>query len=147
MPVTSDERPVTSRPGWADHTPTPCRSLVLPPDPAAVRQARSLVRQTCREAGTDEETCDNAVLLTSETVTNAFVHGRSDARVEVCAGPVGVLVEVGDDNSRHPVPVERDAEALDGRGLEILRTVAARWGVRDEPYGKTVWFEVRSAAS
>ena len=95
-------------------------------------------------AGTDQVTCDAAVLLTSETVTNAFVHGRSEARLDVAAGPESVHVEVGDDNSRHPTGQPRDEDALDGRGLEIVRMLAARWGVRDEPFGKVVWFEVRA---
>lgn len=123
------------------------RALVLAPDPAAVRHARQLVREVCRAAGVDDDTRDSAVLLTSETVTNAFTHGRSEARLLVEAGPGVVVVQVGDDNSRHPSPAARDPEALDGRGLEIVQLVAARWGVRDDDYGKTVWFEVRAAAS
>lgn len=120
------------------------RAMVLAPQAAAVRQARTLVKNACIAAGTDQVTCDAAVLLTSETVTNAFVHGRSEARLEVAAGPDLVHVEVGDDNSRHPTGQPRDEGALDGRGLEIVRMLAARWGVRDEPFGKVVWFEVRT---
>jgi anti-sigma regulatory factor (Ser/Thr protein kinase) len=120
------------------------RAMVLAPQAAAVREARILVKEACQAAGTHEVTCDAAVLLTSETVTNAFVHGRSEARLEVAAGPESVHVEVGDDNSRHPTGQPRDEDALDGRGLEIVRMLAARWGVRDEPFGKVVWFEVRS---
>jgi anti-sigma regulatory factor (Ser/Thr protein kinase) len=120
------------------------RSMVLAPQAAAVRQARNLVKEACVEAGTDQITCDAAVLLTSETVTNAFVHGRSEARLEVAAHPGSVYVEVGDDNSRHPTSQPRDEDALDGRGLEIVRLLAARWGVRDEAFGKIVWFEVRA---
>ena len=85
------------------------------------------------------------MLLTSEVVTNAFTHGRSEARVSVRATAALVRVEVGDDNSRHPQPQAADADALDGRGVTILQTLAARWGVRDDPYGKTVWFEVRAS--
>jgi anti-sigma regulatory factor (Ser/Thr protein kinase) len=120
------------------------RAMVLAPQAAAVRQARNLVKEACMAAGTQEVTCDAAVLLTSETVTNAFVHGRSEARLEVAAGRESVHVEVGDDNSRHPAGQPRDEDALDGRGLEIVRMLAASWGVRDEPFGKVVWFEVRA---
>lgn len=120
------------------------RSMVLAPQAAAVRQARTLVKEACQAAGTDQLTCDAAVLLTSETVTNAFVHGRSEARLEVSARTSSVFVEVGDDNSRHPTSPARDEDALDGRGLEIVRMLAARWGVRDESFGKVVWFEVRA---
>lgn len=118
-------------------------TLVLAPDLAAVSRARGFVRTCCQAAGIEGDACDTAVLLTSETVTNAFVHGRSDARLAVTTGPGAVLVEVGDDNSRHPRHVDPDDHALDGRGLKIMTALAARWGVRDEIFGKTVWFEVQ----
>lgn len=117
-------------------------TLVLAPDPAAVRLARAFVRRACLDRGLEPDTCDTVLLLTSELVTNAFVHGRSEARVRVLLEPDRVRVEVGDDNSRHPRAEEADADALDGRGVTILSSLATSWGVRDEPYGKTVWFEV-----
>lgn len=120
------------------------RARVLAPDPASVRQARLLVQQACAEAGAGSEISDDAALLTSETVTNALTHGRSEARLQVDATPDVVLVQVGDDNSRHPAPVARDPEALDGRGWEVVQLLAERWGVRDDACGKTVWFEVRA---
>ncbi len=33
--------------------------------------------------GVDEGVCDSAVLLTSETVANALIHGRIGARLQV----------------------------------------------------------------
>lgn len=116
--------------------------LVLAPDPAAVRRARAFVSDVCREHGIDEDACDSAVLMVSETVTNAFTHGRSEARISLTVDGRRVRVEVADDNSRHPQVVEQDQEALDGRGINIVDALAVRWGVADDPYGKTVWFEV-----
>ena len=122
---------------------TSAAALVLAPDPAAVARARAFVHDQCRAGRVDGELCDVAVLLTSEAVTNAFTHGRSEARLAVTTSREAVRVEVGDDNSRHPHLVEQDGDALDGRGLAIIATLAAGWGVRDDPYGKVVWFEVR----
>src|SRR5207237_6639962 len=68
------------------------RGMVLAPQATAVRQARTLVKEACNAAGTDQVTCDAAVLLTSETVTNAFVHGRSEARLEIAARQESVHV-------------------------------------------------------
>ena len=116
--------------------------LVLAPHPAAVGSARAFVERHCRALGLSPDACDTAVLLTSETVTNAFIHGRSEARIRVSRQAGRLLVEVADDNSRHPQPTAQDADALDGRGLAIVELLAARWGVFDDPYGKTVWFEV-----
>jgi anti-sigma regulatory factor (Ser/Thr protein kinase) len=109
-----------------------------------VRDARAFVRTCCQAAGTDGDACETAVLLTSETVTNAFVHGRSEARLAVTARVDGLLVEVGDDNFRPPQLVEQDPDAMSGRGLVILDMLATSWGVSDHRPGKTVWFEVRS---
>ena len=70
------------------------------------------------------------VLLTSETVTNAFIHGRSEARLRLVIRPDAVRIEVGDDNSRHPQRIERQDDALDGRGLDILDLLATAVGGR-----------------
>ena len=116
--------------------------MVLPPHPAAVGRARAFVKGCCQSVGVGEEEIDVVVLLTSETVTNALMHGRSEARLAVTFPAGSVFVEVADDNSRHPAAVANDDAALDGRGLTILNTLASQWGVRDEALGKTVWFHV-----
>lgn len=117
-------------------------ALVLPLDLSAVRRARLFVRQHCLSAGLDTETAETVTLLTSETVTNAFIHGRSEARLRLRLLPDRVRLEIGDDNSRHPVRAERQDDALDGRGLAILELASSAWGIDDDDAGKVVWFEV-----
>jgi anti-sigma regulatory factor (Ser/Thr protein kinase) len=107
-----------------------------------VSAARRFVRSCGREAGLSEDALDIVVLLTSEAVTNAFIHGRSEARLTFTARLGKVFVEVGDDTRRSLQPLAPPPDALGGRGLAILDTLASRWGVRDDPYGKVVWFEV-----
>jgi anti-sigma regulatory factor (Ser/Thr protein kinase) len=116
--------------------------LVLAPDPRAVGNARQFVRACAEAAGMSGDALDVVVLLTSEAVTNAFIHGRSEARLSVTVRPGGVLVEVGDDTRRTLQPLQPPPDALGGRGLAILDTLASQWGVRDDAYGKVVWFEV-----
>jgi len=116
--------------------------IVLSPDASAVRQARHFVAARCRAAGLDADMCDTIVLLTSETVTNAVIHGRSEARLALTTSDSVVHIEVGDDNSRAPRLEDADADALDGRGLRILDMAASRWGVTPMPIGKVVWFEL-----
>lgn len=117
--------------------------LVLPPAPGSVRSARRFVLARCRQLVLDSRIVEDVVLLTSEVVTNAIIHGRSEVRLRVLAAPGRLRIEVADENSRHPQLPGEDADALDGRGVRILDALAARWGVRDERYGKTVWFELR----
>jgi serine phosphatase RsbU (regulator of sigma subunit)/anti-sigma regulatory factor (Ser/Thr protein kinase) len=126
--------PTVAAPAQAD--------LVLAADLAAVRRARHFVRHHCLSAGVTDDVADTVELLTSETVTNAIMHGRSEARLRALVQPDVVRVEIGDDNARHPQRAERNDEALDGRGLDIVELLARSWGVHDQAGGKVVWFEV-----
>lgn len=115
----------------------------LAADPTAVRSGRHLLVQVCQAQGTSATVVDVAVLLVSEVVTNALLHGRSRPRLTVTplAGG-GLYVGVGDDNSRMPVMRKDDPDAQDGRGLHLLDMLSSRWGVRPDPPGKVVWFEL-----
>jgi anti-sigma regulatory factor (Ser/Thr protein kinase) len=121
--------------------PTPVR-LDLEQHPAAVGRARRFVHDQCHAAGVNDGTCDTAVLLTSEIVTNAFLHGRSGAQVTLITTGDRVRVEVGDDSDRLPHRVDAEREALGGRGLAIVDTLAADWGSTQRDDGKVVWFEL-----
>ncbi len=125
----SERRPSTSR-------------LTLAPAPRAVREARGFVEDCCRAEGLEGDAVETAVLLTSETVTNAFLHGRSDARLAVTVIAGVILIQVGDDDSRLPALVEQHPDAVSGRGVMILESLATRWGIGDDAQGKVVWFEV-----
>lgn len=117
---------------------------VLPCGPEAAGQARRLVAQACTAAALPPDACDSALLCTSELVTNAIVHGRSDVRLWIRTDSGWLRIEVGDDNSRHPHLQPADDGALDGRGLFIVDLLTTRWGVRDDSIGKVVWFELRA---
>ena len=107
----------------------------------SVRQARGFVREQCIGFQLTDRVRDQVLLLASELVTNAILHGRSEVRVEVRCVDFHVRVTVHDENSRHPVVVSEDPEALDGRGLALVDALASSWGVDEEPGGKAVWFE------
>jgi anti-sigma regulatory factor (Ser/Thr protein kinase) len=114
--------------------------VLLPATPIAARRARQVVAEQC--VSWDTDLVDTALLLTSELVTNAVIHGHSDVQLQVCTDGGLLRVDVGDDNSRLPAPRSADDDALDGRGLQIVKLLASRWGVDKEPLGKTVWFEL-----
>ncbi len=121
--------------------PTPVR-LDLEQHPAAVGRARRFVHDQCHAAGVNDDTSDTAVLLTSEIVTNAFLHGHSGACVTLITTGDRVRIEVGDDSDRLPHRVDAAREALGGRGLAIVDTLAADWGSTQRDDGKVVWFEL-----
>lgn len=114
---------------------------VLPCDASSVGKARRLVRRQVASIG-DSDLADAAGLLTSELVTNAIVHARTD--VEVCAFIDGdvIRVEVSDGSSRMPRRRRVTRWSGTGRGLLLMEKIATRWGVRTSSSGKTVWFEL-----
>lgn len=122
--------------------PVLSEQLLLRAHPASAGQARSVVARLARQAGFDEPSVDLLVLLTSEVVANAVIHGRSVVRLTVGVDGAVMRVEVGDDNSRHPLLQSHDVDALDGRGVRMLQSCTSSWGVRPDEIGKTVWFEV-----
>jgi anti-sigma regulatory factor (Ser/Thr protein kinase) len=87
-----------------------------------------------------------ATLMTSELVTNAVQHSRTDFDSEhpiamrVRTTRRGVRIEVDDDCDT--APVRRDATDEGGRGLTIVDTMSTAWGTRESQNGKTVWFEL-----
>lgn len=130
-----------------DLAAAPSRScaLDLALDPTAPRVARSLLALLLRQwAVDDQDVADDAALVLSELVTNALLHCEG-------GGPITVRLELQDDRlrlevaDRSPaVPAQRVASpnAEDGRGLDIVSQIAARWGVEPRPGGKRVYAEL-----
>ncbi|MCZ2524782.1 ATP-binding protein [Streptomyces sp. HB2AG] len=99
------------------------------------------------------DTSTAVALIVSELAANAVRHGSAseDAadggfRLRVTAGPAPctVRVEVSDTLGGVLPWLTRcdDGEAESGRGLLLVDSVAARWGVTPHgPAGKTVWAE------
>lgn len=115
---------------------------LLPVEGSSVRAARQLVHNVlCEE---DSLTAENAALLVSELVTNSVVHARTETALRVALYPDAVRIEVDDLADEFPVASADAPLAESGRGFEIMKRIAGRWGVRRNPGGgKTVWFELR----
>ena len=88
---------------------------------------------------------DDAVLLTSELVTNAIAHTASGqggkVMVTVYRADTRVRVEVRDDGSAQVPTVRLDGETGEsGYGLGLVELVAHRWGHRGGQHNRVVWF-------
>ena len=116
-----------------------CR-VRLTTGPAVVAEARSQVRAAiCAwEVPVDLSV---AVLLTSELVTNAIRHepGETVMLVITCSRDQ-LRVDVHDTSRSLPVLVDAPADAETGRGLMLVATLSAEWGVYRTPAGKAVYF-------
>jgi anti-sigma regulatory factor (Ser/Thr protein kinase) len=110
----------------------------------SVRRARELIRELYAEVPVPADTVDTAMLLVSEVVTNAIVHGSGRAVLDAYLGPSALRVGVADESPA--LPEVRHDEALlteSGRGMLLVEQLAARWGVEPTPAGgKRVWFEL-----
>lgn len=127
--------------GAADARGSTCAPVarLLPASPAAPSLARRYLRRwACPDHLTDPA---DVLLLASELVTNALLHGAPPIGVEMrCAG-ARTIVHVTDFGEppilqRTPPP----ADALSGRGLRLLDALAIDWGVDTHASGKTFWF-------
>ncbi len=128
-------------------------SAAYRPEPAAVAAARKFVRETLqgwldtRPAPPDTELVDDAVLLTSELVTNAVVHAGTQVQVtcKLAASAVEVVVRDSHPARMVPGPVHDDgipAERTHGRGLLLPSALASAWGVSYGAEAKAVWFRM-----
>ncbi len=136
------------------------------PVPAAAAAARRFVRDTlrswelagdhgdpaCRDERAEQDALvDDAVLLTSELVTNAVLHAGTPVQVtcrllgDRSDGAVEIAVL-----DRRPAQLRPDlphttaeaAERTNGRGLQLPSELASAWGVTYARAAKAVWFRL-----
>ncbi|MFF3460581.1 SpoIIE family protein phosphatase [Streptomyces sp. NPDC002730] len=113
----------------------------------SVATARAFVRDTLQGWGY-ADVVDDAVVLTSELVTNAVVHAGTSADVLCLRTEDGVRVEVADRYPEREIPIQGTGLSLgspdreNGRGLLLCAALASRWGVEYTPTYKQVWFQL-----
>jgi anti-sigma regulatory factor (Ser/Thr protein kinase) len=113
--------------------------------PEQVAAARRFVSDMLARGSDARET---ARLLVSETVTSMLdqaPYGRGDGAFEItCVLERRRLhVEVSDDGG--PARLRRRVHQVHpgrGRGLQLVQALSSRWGVREDPAGRTIWFEL-----
>ncbi|MFD8228901.1 SpoIIE family protein phosphatase [Streptomyces massasporeus] len=139
----------------AQHVENRSRSSVITARAAAsfepvgrsVASARSFVRDTLQGWGF-ADIVDDAVVLTSELVTNAVVHAGTSADVLCLRSDEGARIEVADHYPEREIPLQATAinmgspDREGGRGLQLCAALAGRWGVEYTPTHKTVWFQL-----
>jgi anti-sigma regulatory factor (Ser/Thr protein kinase) len=112
--------------------------LGLSTDRGSAGAARGFARQTLRAA--DPAWRDDVVLIVSELVTNALLHGAGPPSLRLSGTTVRVRIEVTDHS---PVlPAIRKSGADGGWGLPMVEHLARKWGAYPEGDGKVVWCEM-----
>lgn len=114
----------------------------LPATPAAAEQARAAVRTQLTRW--DMPACvDDCLLVASELVTNAVIHGAAPIRMHLQRRNDVVRISV-EDGQVTDSPDPRDAEQHDphGRGLFLVEALCQQWGWSRSEKSKTVWADV-----
>ncbi len=114
-------------------------SLSLDPVVGAARRARELITETCLRWEC-AEVAGNACIAATEMVNNVVAHARTAMSFLLARQGATISVAVRD-NSRLPPRFSGPVEptAFGGRGLLLIDSVAARWGLLALPDGKVVW--------
>ena len=131
-------------------------SAAYQPEPTAAAAARRFVRDTLQTwvatgvVADGHGLVDDAVLLTSELVTNAVVHAgtRVDLTCRLAGGAVEVVVRDGHPSRLVPEVAGDEsgsAERTGGRGLLLPAALASAWGVAYGRSSKAVWFRLELA--
>jgi anti-sigma regulatory factor (Ser/Thr protein kinase) len=115
----------------------------LPADASAARIARRAVQALLGDA--EMQQVRDALLVTSEIVTNATVHAGGATSMAATYDCAEVFhVEVTDASKARPRRVDPALTnaGRGGLGMQLLDSIASRWGVRATPVGKIVWAEL-----
>jgi DNA-binding NarL/FixJ family response regulator len=115
-------------------------SIELPDHASAPRIGRRLIRNLLIHR--DRALVADVELLVSELITNAIVHASSAPQLEVRLSRQSIRVAVHDAEPSLPEFRVPDAGRPGGRGMQLLSTLASRWGADHSDTGKVVWFEI-----
>ncbi|MFB7614596.1 ATP-binding protein [Kitasatospora sp. NPDC056181] len=138
----------------ADLTPVPAArtDCWLPRSRRSPAEARRQLERLLARVPDGQRFADVGLLLVSELVTNAVVHGTPLGRrvlLVLDLDPSRLRIEVHDARTdRGPVLRPVDADDESGRGLILVKSLASRWGCCPRVgVGKIIWAEIAPAAT
>ncbi|MER7304725.1 ATP-binding protein [Streptomyces griseoluteus] len=148
-PLGTDSAADRSRPGAA---PAPATAgagrrfrFELAAHPGSPAQARRLARTRLAGWSVCADTCESAVLVVSELVTNAVVHTASSRVVCELADHDGLVrIAVRDEGCApgEPHPAQQRPDEEHGRGLLLVAALCRAWGAQEYGPGLLVWAEL-----
>jgi anti-sigma regulatory factor (Ser/Thr protein kinase) len=119
----------------------PTTGLRVRHEPASVALVRSRLAADLRAHQLADDSIEDAVLVTSELVTNAIRHTPDTGPIEVNwrVDESEITLRVIDSSAAHPERRKTPPVSPGGRGLAIVEALADSWGVDSRPSGKQVW--------
>ena len=122
----------------------PARSAVSVHEPVATacRQIRRSLRALLTGWGVAADAVDDALLVVEELVANVVDHARTRFQLAVRLTGRLLHVAVRDGSAGLPHLNPFDPNAVRGRGLQVVATLAQQWGYEPDEHGKTVWVDL-----
>jgi len=122
-------------------------ALTLTADREAAGRSRAFAAGVCARWSLDD-IIDDVILLVSELVTNAVVHARTKAELQLTRGRAVLTIAVADNASGLPCLGAANPLAPTGRGLLLVTRLADALGSYRRPGGgKVVWCALRLPAA
>ena len=116
------------------------RRVRLTREPAAAAEARSQVHAAICAWKVPVDP-DIAILLTSDLVTNAIMHGDVKTVTLAIRCSYGHLrIDLYDTSRSLPMAMDEPALTGTGHGLVLVATLSTEWGSFRTPAGKVVYF-------
>lgn len=124
------------------------RHYALTEGAGVARECRDFTQQALVDwfgpaGGRGRIAAEDALLLVSELVTNAFAHGGAPYELRLDRTDGRLWVQVSDTSPVRPRPHgPHHAERSSGHGLYLMERLSAAWGSVPRERGKAVWFAV-----
>jgi anti-sigma regulatory factor (Ser/Thr protein kinase) len=118
----------------------------IDPDHRSSTRARRAVGGWLASKAFPDEHLDDWLIVVSEVITNAVVHGGTPIRVVVRWNGERVMIEVFDGNSDVLPQVLDRPPAVGGRGLFLVARLSSHWGYATHLNGKRVWATLETPA-
>lgn len=115
-------------------------SITIEDDAADAARVRQMVRGVL-PVGVADITRDDVLLVVSELITNALLHGASPRRLHLALRERDLHIEVEDASARTPAAVDPTGR-VGGHGLHIVARLCTDWGTAPSDGGKRVWCDV-----
>jgi anti-sigma regulatory factor (Ser/Thr protein kinase) len=117
------------------------------PEASEVARARRFVSQVLERSR--RKVTDEVLLVTSELVTNAILHGRGEIALAVDLDGEDIHLSVRDEGQGAPIQPRPmpDAFSTGGRGLPLVTALSRTWGSQLDDQGHTiVWADLPAPA-
>lgn len=120
------------------------QAVEFPRHPAVSSAARRVAHDWCEARVINEDVTRDVVLVVSELVTNALLHGQGRITLDLDIEDDDILVRVSDKLRQGPPIVAHvpDILSVSGRGWLMTQSIARTTGVNNTLHGKTVWARI-----